>query len=138
VLFHDRYRATPGVWRQYKDKKDEMRSIAISELLMSISSLVFIVASAHQGWTSLSKVAVAALVAWMMVPVPLLITNAVYSDESPDRRQPFAGMAGEASRDRDLRCARNEDLGEGNYQRNSGCPLLHESGRALARESTSR
>src|SRR5216684_1508436 len=29
VLFHDRYLVTPGVWRQYKDKKDEMRSIAI-------------------------------------------------------------------------------------------------------------
>src|SRR6266478_714438 len=57
VLFHERYRATPGVWRQYKDKMDEMRSIAISELFMSISSLVFIVASAHQGWTSLSRVA---------------------------------------------------------------------------------
>ena len=78
VLFHDRYRATPGVWNQYKDKKDEMRSIAISELFMSISSLVFIVASAHQGWTSLSRAAVAALVAWVMVPVPLLITNEVY------------------------------------------------------------
>src|ERR1700730_9543484 len=78
VLFHDPYRTTPGVWRQYKDKKDEMRSIAISELFMSISSFVFILASAHQGWTSLSKAAVAALAAWVMIPVPLLITNAVY------------------------------------------------------------
>ncbi len=55
VLFHDRYLVTPGVWRQYKDKKDEMRSIAISELLLGISSFVFIVTCAHQGWTSLSK-----------------------------------------------------------------------------------
>ncbi len=78
MLFHDRYLATPGVWRQYKDKKDEMRSIAISELLLGISSFVFIVTCAHQGWTSLSKAGVAALVAWVMIPVPLLMTNAVY------------------------------------------------------------
>jgi hypothetical protein len=78
VLFHDRYRATPGVWRQYSDKKDEMRSIALSELFMGVSSFVFTVVCGRQGWTSLSNAAVAALVAWVMLPVPLLLTNAVY------------------------------------------------------------
>jgi hypothetical protein len=78
VLFHDRYRATPGVWKRYRDKKDETRSIAISELVMSITSLVFIVACAHQGWTSLPNAALAAGIAWLMLPVPLLITNAIY------------------------------------------------------------
>ena len=29
ILFHERYWATPGIWRQYKDKNDEMRSIMI-------------------------------------------------------------------------------------------------------------
>ena len=28
IVFHDRYHIYPGVWRKYRDKKDEMRSIA--------------------------------------------------------------------------------------------------------------
>jgi hypothetical protein len=78
VLFHDRYFATPGVWRRYVDRKDEMRSIAISELYMSVSLFVFIVTCAHQHWTSVANAATAAVVAWVMLPVPLLVTNAIY------------------------------------------------------------
>ena len=78
VLFHDRYAATPGIWKKYRDKKDEMRSIALSELYMSVSLFVFIVVCSSQAWTSLSRATLAALVAWVMIPLPLLITNAIY------------------------------------------------------------
>ena len=78
VLFHERYKKTPGIWKQYKDKKDEMRSIGISQIYMSISSLVFIVACAFMGWTNLQMAMSAGLVVWIMCIVPLLFTNAVF------------------------------------------------------------
>ena len=78
VLFHDRYLKTPGVWKKYKDKGDEMKSIGISQGILSISSLVFILACSHLGliafWSSLA----AAAALWVMIPVPLLVTNAIY------------------------------------------------------------
>ena len=78
VLFHDRYMKTPGIWKKYKDKKDEMRSIWISEAVMSVSLLVFVLVCAHTGWTTFSSSIQAALVFWIMIPLPLLVTNAIY------------------------------------------------------------
>jgi hypothetical protein len=60
------------------DRKDETRSIAISELYISVSLFVFIVTCAHQHWSSFAKAATAALVAWIMLPVPIFVTNAIY------------------------------------------------------------
>ena len=55
-----------------------MKSIGISQGILSISSLVFILACSHLGliafWSSLA----AAAALWVMIPVPLLVTNAIY------------------------------------------------------------
>ena len=77
-LFHDRYQATPGVWKKYKDKKDEMRSIMICLGYMSITSLVFVVGCAWLAITTLPASLAAAMGIWIMIPVPLLLSNAVY------------------------------------------------------------
>ena len=78
VLFHDRYGHTPGVWKKYRDKKDEMTSIGISQAIMSISSLVFILVCSHLGLVSMPLTLLAAVVVWAMIPVPLLATNAIF------------------------------------------------------------
>src|SRR5262245_38479504 len=78
VLFHDRYKSTLGVWKEYRNKKDEMTSIAISQVIMSISSLVFILVCAQLELLSVLSALLFAVAAWLMIPVPLLATNAVF------------------------------------------------------------
>jgi len=78
VLFHDRYAKTPGVWRTYRDKRDEYRSIAISEAMLAVSSLVFILACSGLGLVSAKPALLAAVTVWVMIPVPLLATNAIF------------------------------------------------------------
>jgi hypothetical protein len=78
VLFHDRYGNTPGIWKKYKDKADEIKSITISEVILSLSSLVFILVCSHLNLLTFEASICSALVTWIMVPVPLLMTNAIY------------------------------------------------------------
>jgi hypothetical protein len=78
VLFHHRYGNTPGIWRKYQTKKDEATSIAVSQGIMSVSSLVFILACAHLGLVRLIPSLLAAVSIWIMIPVPLLVTNAIF------------------------------------------------------------
>jgi hypothetical protein len=78
VLFHERYNRTPGAWRKYRDKKDEISSILVSQVIMSVSSLIFIVACGHLGLVSLTASLVAAVTIWIMIPLPLLAVNAVF------------------------------------------------------------
>lgn len=78
VLFHNRYGRTPGVWKRYKDRKDEMMSIAASQAIMAVSSFVFIIACAHLGLVTMTTSILAALAVWVMIPVPLLATNAIF------------------------------------------------------------
>ena len=78
VLFHDRYGRTPGIWKKYKDKKDEMTSIALSQAIFSASSLVFVLCCAHLGLIRLASTLPAAAALWIMIPVPILAANAVF------------------------------------------------------------
>jgi hypothetical protein len=77
ILFHTRYhREGPGIWRKYKDKKDEMRSIFLSTIYQSITCFVFVIACRYLGITILAHALFAAGVAWFMLPLPLLLSQA--------------------------------------------------------------
>jgi Protein of unknown function (DUF1761) len=78
VLFHEHYDRTPGAWRKYRDKKDEIASILISQVIFGVSSFVFILACGHLGLTSLSASLLAAVTVWIMIPLPLLAVNAIF------------------------------------------------------------
>lgn len=78
VLFHKYYGTTPGIWRQYKNKKDEMRTVWVSQIWMSFSSLVFILACAHEQWMAFPSTIAAAVTVWLMIPLPLLIVNSFF------------------------------------------------------------
>lgn len=78
VLFHNRYGNTPGVWKKYKDKADEIKSISVSEVILSVSSLGFILICSHLNLLTFESSFCAALGLWIIFPVPLLVTNAIY------------------------------------------------------------
>jgi hypothetical protein len=78
ILFHDRYHAIPGAWKKYTDKKDEMTSITVSMLYQSITSIIFIGACGYLQLNALLPALVAALVVWLMVPLPLLLSYSVF------------------------------------------------------------
>ena len=78
MLFHDRYAKTPALWRTYRDKSDEYRSIGISQAILAISSLLFIIVCSGLGLVSAKSAFLTAATLWVMIPVPLLATNAIF------------------------------------------------------------
>jgi hypothetical protein len=78
VLFHDRYRRTPGIWKTYRDKAEERLSIGTAQAMLAVSSLVFIIVCADLGWVSARSSLPAAVALWVMIPVPLIATNAIF------------------------------------------------------------
>jgi hypothetical protein len=78
VLFHRRYGMTPGVWRTYGSKSDEYRSIGASQTILAVSSLVFILTCSHLGMVSVKSALLTAGTVWVMVPLPLITTNAFF------------------------------------------------------------
>jgi hypothetical protein len=78
VLFHSRYLKTPGVWKAYRDRKDEQNSLVMAQAVLTVSTLVFILVCAHQGWVSAGTSIPAAIILWVMVPLPLIVVNAIY------------------------------------------------------------
>jgi hypothetical protein len=78
ILFHDRYSTNAGVWRQYKDKNHEMRSIAIGILLGTLTNFIFIISCSYLRLVGLPAALAAAGVLWVMIPIPLLLTNSIF------------------------------------------------------------
>jgi len=77
ILFHDKYLVYPEVWRQ-TGGKSETSAVAWSVVLGFLTAAAFmglyVTVAAHGYRMSL----VLAALCWLMVPVPLLITNALF------------------------------------------------------------
>jgi len=78
IMFHDRYHSTPGVWRQYKDKKDEIKSVTIGTLYGSVTSIVFVISCAYWDIYGYLPALITAGILWIMIPMPLLLSNAQF------------------------------------------------------------
>ena len=78
ILFHDRYYTNAGVWRKYADKKDEIRSITLGTILGSVASFVFVIFASYLGLTAFPSALAVAAVLWLMIPLPLLLTNSLF------------------------------------------------------------
>jgi hypothetical protein len=77
VLFHGKYNAYPEVWRPALRKSDAP-AIAGSAALGFLTSAAFVAACVTfrvQGYENTLKLAA---LCWLMVPLPLLITNALF------------------------------------------------------------
>ncbi len=79
ILFHDRYhKYGGGVWRQYADKKDEVRSILAATLSQSVTCFLFIPLCDYFRVTTLLRSLELAGIAWLMLPVPILLSYAIF------------------------------------------------------------
>ena len=78
VLFHDKYLAYPEIWRGSVAGAGEGKAVVWSILLGFVTCGAFIVAcSAFQVRGHAAAASLAAAI-WGMVPLPLLITNALF------------------------------------------------------------
>ncbi|HUJ83567.1 MAG TPA: hypothetical protein VLW83_16895 [Candidatus Acidoferrales bacterium] len=77
ILFHDKYLAYPEVWRRSL-AKSEAPAVAWSIVLgfLTAAAFIFVCAVFHvRGYAGTLKLA---MLCWLMIPVPLLITNALF------------------------------------------------------------
>jgi hypothetical protein len=92
VLFHHRYHSTPGVWKKYKNKQDEVRSILVGTLYSAFTCFIFVAGVAALRITALPIALSTAALLWLMIPLPLLLSQAVFMKY--DRGLVFAHSAG--------------------------------------------
>jgi len=77
ILFHDKYSAYPEIWRQGPGK-GETQAVGWSIALGFLTTAAFMgtcAAFAVHGYRSSLELAA---LCWLMVPVPLLVTNALF------------------------------------------------------------
>jgi hypothetical protein len=80
VLFHERYKTFPEVWR---DSGTERSKIMVAQLYCAMSAIGFVWLATYLGPFSLgSALAVAALI-WLIGPLPLLLGNHLFIKFDP-------------------------------------------------------
>ncbi|MDE2234498.1 MAG: hypothetical protein KGK44_02995 [Gammaproteobacteria bacterium] len=76
-LFHEKYRAHPEIWRESVGQRESLM-LTGSTLLIVVTCAVFIYLAARLhalGWTQVLGLA---LGIWLLAPLPLLATNALF------------------------------------------------------------
>jgi hypothetical protein len=81
-LFHAKYNAHPEIWRASL-RKNDAPAIAWSIALGFLTSAAFVAACAVFHLHGYSETLTLAGLCWLMVPVPLLITNALFIKMHP-------------------------------------------------------
>jgi hypothetical protein len=82
ILFHDKYNAHPEIWR-LSPGKSEAPAVAWSIVLDFLTSAAFVTACivfAVRGYRASLELAG---LCWLMVPLPLLVTNALFVKMHP-------------------------------------------------------
>lgn len=83
-LFHKQYLAYPEIWRNKPgDKAGENRAILWSVILSFVSCAAFIYACIVFGIHGYAAAICLAVFVWVIAPVPLLITNALFIKMHP-------------------------------------------------------
>jgi hypothetical protein len=77
VLFHEKYKAFPEIWKRPQGGRGEGKAIGTSAAVSLLTPVTFVCLCAKTGQTGADAFMVAAL-AWLMVPVPMLITNFLF------------------------------------------------------------
>ena len=78
VLFHGKYLAHPEVWRRPKGGAGEGKAIAAATLLGFVTCAAFLFICARLGVHSPARALKLAAAIWLTVPVPLIVTNAMW------------------------------------------------------------
>ncbi len=77
VLFHDKYKQYPEVWRDPEGKK-EMTKVLWSTLMGFVIAAVFIYVAARWQFETYAVSLKLAVAVWVMGPLPLIISNGMW------------------------------------------------------------
>lgn len=78
VLFHEKYRTHPEIWRKSGDSKSETLAVAWSALLGVLTCVVFIYLAVRFDALTWGRALGTAVGVWLLAPLPLLVTNALF------------------------------------------------------------
>ncbi|MEA2999899.1 MAG: hypothetical protein QOH04_383 [Sphingomonadales bacterium] len=74
IIFHDRYHLTPETWRTGEQKK----RIAGAQALALVTSAAFVAVAWKVHQTDLRGALKLAAMVWLIAPLPMLLTNAMF------------------------------------------------------------
>jgi hypothetical protein len=77
ILFHEKYRTHPEIWR-FSNRTGESLAIAWSTLLGLLTCAVFIYLADRLGALGWLQAFGLAFGIWLLAPLPLLVTNALF------------------------------------------------------------
>jgi len=80
ILFHERYQRHPEVWRS---GTSETLKIDVSQALCLLTSFGFVLLAAMLGPLDLIRALKLAALIWLIVPLPLLVTNSMFIKIDP-------------------------------------------------------
>ncbi len=80
VLFHDRYQRHPEVWRT---GTSEALRIGAAQVLCLLTSVAFVALADTLGLVDLTGALKLAAMIWLVAPLPLLVTNALFIKIDP-------------------------------------------------------
>jgi len=83
VLFHEKYKAHPEVWRRPEGGAGETRAILWSTLLGFSTCAVFAYVCARLGFMSYHTTLKLAVAIWAMAPLPLIVINSLWMKLHP-------------------------------------------------------
>ena len=83
VWMHERYRTHAEVWRRPRGGPGQGRAVAWSALLYCLTNIAFVVLCAAFGITGCADALLAAVLAWVALPVPMLVTNTLFLKLDP-------------------------------------------------------
>lgn len=78
VLFHNKYKEHPEIWRSSITEGGESKAIVWSTLFSLLTCVGFIGVCAMFGFTSVPQALALAFGIWVSVPLPLLATNGFF------------------------------------------------------------
>lgn len=73
ILFHEKYKAYPEVWRRPEGGKGETQAIVISSVLGFLTCFCFVALCSATAWHQWARTWKLALLLWLMIPLPMLV-----------------------------------------------------------------
>ncbi len=83
VLFHEKYKAYPEVWRRLQGGTGENRAIAWATAFGFFTCAVFAYGCAQLNLLTYGATLKLAVMVWLAAPLPLLVTNALWIKMHP-------------------------------------------------------
>ncbi|HJR10406.1 MAG TPA: DUF1761 domain-containing protein [Rhodanobacteraceae bacterium] len=78
VLFHERYKQHPEVWRTAVATGSDSKAVAWSMLLTVVTCMAFVYVTGAFVLPGFSRALAVTVIVWLAIPVPLLVTNSLF------------------------------------------------------------